>query len=283
MDKEYIIQHIRQSIKEDIPSCDHSSLACISTDSQKKVKLMAKQEGILCGVDIFCMVFEELNTQNDIKIEKFMNDGDKLHYGDIILKISGNAINILSAERTALNYIQLLSGIATTTAEYVALLNGMHTQLLDTRKTTPSFRMLEKYAVKVGGAVNHRFGLSDMIMLKDNHIDFAGGISQAINKTNKYLEDNNLNLKIEIEVRNFEELQQVLQTGKIHRIMLDNFSPEDLKKAVGIINHRYETEASGGINKTTLRTYAESGVDFISVGALTHHISALDISLLADI
>lgn len=280
MDKEFIREHIQQALKEDIQSGDYSSLACIDASFQRKVKLMAKQSGILCGVDIFCMVFQELEPE--VKIEKLMQDGDRLEYGDIILRISGSARNILSAERTALNYIQLLSGIATTTNEYVSILDGMHTKLLDTRKTTPGLRMLEKYAVKVGGAVNHRFGLFDMIMLKDNHIDFAGGITQAINRTNQYLKDNNLNLKIEIEVRNFEELGEVLRVGNVDRIMLDNFTPEDLKRAVEIIDGRYETEGSGGINKSTLKTYAESGVDFISVGALTHHISALDISLLAD-
>lgn len=280
MDKEFIREHIQQTLKEDIQSGDYSSLACIDASFQRKVKLMAKQSGILCGVDIFCMVFQELEPE--VKIEKLMQDGDRLEYGDIILRISGSARNILSAERTALNYIQLLSGIATTTNEYVSILDGMHTKLLDTRKTTPGLRMLEKYAVKVGGAVNHRFGLFDMIMLKDNHIDFAGGITQAINRTNQYLKDNNLNLKIEIEVRNFEELDEVLRVGNVDRIMLDNFTPEDLKRAVEIIDGRYETEGSGGINKSTLKTYAESGVDFISVGALTHHISALDISLLAD-
>lgn len=280
MDKEFLREHIQQALKEDIQSGDYSSLACIEASFQRKVKLMAKQSGILCGVDVFCMVFQELEPE--VKIEKLMQDGDKLEYGDIILRISGSARNILSAERTALNYIQLLSGIATTTNEYVSILDGMHTKLLDTRKTTPGLRMLEKYAVKIGGAVNHRFGLFDMIMLKDNHIDFAGGITQAINRTNQYLKDNNLNLKIEIEVRNFEELDEVLKVGNVDRIMLDNFTPEDLKRAVEIINGRYETEGSGGINKATLKTYAESGVDFISVGALTHHISALDISLLAD-
>lgn len=280
MDKEFLREHIQQALKEDIQSGDYSSLACIDASFQRKVKLMAKQSGILCGVDVFCMVFQELEPE--VKIEKLMQDGDKLEYGDIILRISGSARNILSAERTALNYIQLLSGIATTTNEYVSILDGMHTKLLDTRKTTPGLRMLEKYAVKVGGAVNHRFGLFDMIMLKDNHIDFAGGITQAINRTNQYLKDNNLDLKIEIEVRNFEELDEVLRVGNVDRIMLDNFTPEDLKRAVEIINGRYETEGSGGINKATLKIYAESGVDFISVGALTHHISALDISLLAD-
>ncbi|MBR1769766.1 MAG: carboxylating nicotinate-nucleotide diphosphorylase [Bacteroidales bacterium] len=282
MNSEFIRKHIQTSLAEDIQQGDYSSLASVGEGKTRKVKLVAKQDGVLCGVDIFCMVFEELDKKKTLTTEKYKKDGDLIKKGDIILRISGDAKVILSAERTALNYMQLLSGIATTTHEYVSLIEGMHTRLLDTRKTTPGLRMLEKYAVKTGGAYNHRFGLFDMIMLKDNHIDFAGGISQAINKTNSYLKENNLDLKIEIEVRNFDELNQVLDCGGVDRIMLDNFSPKDLAKAVEIIGGRYETEGSGGITKETLRDYAASGVDFISVGALTHHISALDISLLAD-
>ncbi|MBR1626376.1 MAG: carboxylating nicotinate-nucleotide diphosphorylase [Bacteroidales bacterium] len=282
MNNEYLRKHISNALEEDIQSGDFSSIACIAPDAQRKVKLIAKQEGILCGVDVFCMVFELMDSQHDIKIERFIEDGTVVKKGDLVLKISGNARNILGAERTALNYIQLMSGIATTTSKYVNILQGMHTKLLDTRKTTPGLRLLEKYAVKVGGGTNHRIGLFDMIMLKDNHIDFAGGITNAISKTNDYLKKNNLDLKIEIEVRNFEELDEVLKCGNVDRIMLDNFTPEDLKKAVKIIDDRYETEASGGINFQTLKTYAESNVDFISVGALTHHISAMDLSLISD-
>ena len=282
MNNEYLRKHISNALEEDIQSGDFSSIACIAPDAQRKVKLIAKQEGILCGVDVFCMVFELMDSQHDIKIERFIEDGTVVKKGDLVLKISGNARNILGAERTALNYIQLMSGIATTTSKYVNILQGMHTKLLDTRKTTPGLRLLEKYAVKVGGGTNHRKGLFDMIMLKDNHIDFAGGITNAISKTNDYLKKNNLDLKIEIEVRNFEELDEVLKCGNVDRIMLDNFTPEDLKKAVKIIDDRYETEASGGINFQTLKTYAESNVDFISVGALTHHISAMDLSLISD-
>lgn len=279
---EYLKENIINAIKEDIPEGDYSSIACIDENATSTAKLIAKQEGILCGVDVFCMVFDIMNTKNDIKIDRFIEDGQTIHKGDLILKISGNARNILSSERTALNYIQLLSGIATTTSKYVRLLGDVHTKLLDTRKTTPGLRILEKYAVKVGGAYNHRMGLSDMIMLKDNHIDFAGGITNAIEKTNKYLSDNNLDLKIEIEVRDFKELDEVLKVGKVNRIMLDNFSATDLKKAVEIIGGKYETEASGGINYDNIASYAQSGVDYISVGALTHHISALDISLVSD-
>lgn len=280
--KEEIKRHILAALEEDVQQGDYSTLASVKEGETKKVKLVAKQDGILCGIDVFCLVFDLLDKSHNIKITKYKKDGEELHKGDIILRMEGNARAILTGERTALNYMQLLSGIATTTKEYVSLIEGMHTKLLDTRKTTPGLRLLEKYAVKTGGGYNHRFGLFDMIMLKDNHIDFAGGIKQAIEQTNNYLKANNLDLKIEIEVRNFKELDEVLQIGGVDRIMLDNFSPMDLTKAIDIINGRYETEASGGINKDTLRTYAESGVDYISVGALTHHISALDISLVAD-
>jgi len=280
MDILKIKEHILFALREDIQQGDFSTLASVDSKQIKKVKLLAKEEGVLCGLDIFTMVFELLDT--NIIVEKYKKDGELIRKGDIILRIQGNARAILSAERTALNYIQRFSGIATTTKEYVSLLEGTSAKLLDTRKTTPTLRMMEKYAVKTGGGFNHRFGLFDMIMLKDNHIDFAGGIPQAINKANDYLRTNNLHLKIEIEVRNFEELEQVLSCGKVDRIMLDNFSVNDLKKAVEIIDNSYETEASGGINKNNLRQYAHTGVDFISVGALTHHISSLDISLVAD-
>lgn len=280
--KEEIKRHILAALEEDVQQGDYSTLASVKEGETKKVKLVAKQDGILCGIDVFCLVFDLLDKSHNIKITKYKKDGEELHKGDIILRMEGNARAILTGERTALNYMQLLSGIATTTKEYVSLIEGMHTKLLDTRKTTPGLRLLEKYAVKTGGGYNHRFGLFDMIMLKDNHIDFAGGIKQAIEQTNNYLKANNLDLKIEIEARDFKELDEVLQIGGVDRIMLDNFSPMDLTKAIDIINGRYETEASGGINKDTLRTYAESGVDYISVGALTHHISALDISLVAD-
>lgn len=282
MDFESVREHIRQSLREDIQTGDYSSLACIGEDKIRKVKLVAKQEGVLCGVEVFCMVFEELDKKSSLKIERCKRDGESLSVGDVIVKIEGEARTILGAERTALNYMQLLSGIATTTREYVSLIEGSGCKLLDTRKTTPGLRMLEKYAVKVGGACNHRFGLYDMIMLKDNHIDFAGGIAPAIEKTNEYLRENSLKLKIEIEVRDFDELEQVLRCGRVDRIMLDNFTVEDMTEAVKRIGGRYETEGSGGINKQTLRQYALTGVDYISVGALTHHISALDISLVSD-
>lgn len=277
-----IKNHIKRALEEDLQQGDFSSIACIEEDAKKKAKLVAKDNGIICGLDVFCEVFNQMDTKKDIKINKFFSDGERIKKGDIVLTVNGNARNILSAERTALNYIQLLSGIATKTAYLGSLLQGTNTKLLDTRKTTPTLRLLEKYAVKVGGGENHRFGLFDMIMLKDNHIDFAGGIKQAIEKTNKYLKENKKDLKIEIEIRNFAELKQVMEIGQVDRIMLDNFSPIDAKKAVFLIDHRFETECSGGINEQTIKQFAQSGVDFISVGALTHHISALDLSLMAD-
>ncbi len=277
-----IKQHILSALEEDIQTGDFSSLASVEENQIVKAKVIAKQEGILCGVDIFRLVFSLVGDNENIIFNSYAKDGDNVSNGQRILSIQAKARVVLAAERTALNYLQLMSGIATKTRQYVDALQGMHTKLLDTRKTTPTLRELEKYAVKVGGAVNHRFGLYDMIMLKDNHIDFAGGIRQAIEKTNNFLKSNNLNLKIEIEVRNFQELEEVLSVGSIDRIMLDNFSPEDLKQAVKIINHRYETEASGGITLQNLKDYASSKVDFISVGALTHHISALDFSLVCD-
>ncbi|MBP3254368.1 MAG: carboxylating nicotinate-nucleotide diphosphorylase [Bacteroidales bacterium] len=282
MNIEDIKNHVLQSLEEDIRQGDYSSLACIEDAAVKKVKLVAKQEGVLCGVDVFSWVFELRDTKKDIRIEKYFKDGDRINKGDVILRIEGNARNILACERTALNYIQLMSGIATCTSQYVKMIDGMHTKLLDTRKTTPGLRTVEKYAVTTGGAYNHRIGLFDMIMLKDNHIDFAGGITQAVAKTKSFLKENDLDLKIEVEVRNFEELDEVLRCGGIDRVMLDNFSVDDLSKAVKIIDGRYETEASGGINKDTLRQYAMTGVDYISVGALTHHIAALDLSLVSD-
>jgi nicotinate-nucleotide pyrophosphorylase (carboxylating) len=210
-----------------------------------------------------------------------LKDGTKVKKGDIVFTVEGKSISILSAERLALNFMQRLSGIATATNKIVSQLKGLETIILDTRKTTPNLRLLEKEAVRIGGGENHRMGLYDMIMIKDNHVDFAGGIKQAINATNNYLKKKNQKLKIEIEVRNFDELNQVIKCGGVDRIMLDNFSPEDLKKAIKIINDKYETEASGSITIDNIRKYAESGVDFISVGALTHHIKSLDMSLKA--
>jgi len=270
---------IKQALAEDIGDGDHTSLSTIPASATGKAVLKIKQKGILAGVDIAKKVFKQVD-ENTIFTKK-IEDGTPVNVGDIVFEVSGKAISILTAERLALNFMQRMSGIATYTAHLVLMIDGFETKLLDTRKTTPLLRRLEKYAVVKGGGYNHRMGLYDMVMIKDNHIDFAGGITQAIAATNKYLKEKNKNLKIEIEVRNFDELKDVLDFGGVHRIMLDNFSPGNLKKAVDLIGGRYETEASGGITEKTIRDYAATGVDFISVGALTHQIKSLDMSLLA--
>lgn len=274
-----IDNHILLALNEDIKQGDYSSLCCIDSSQTSRAELIAKQEGIICGIDIAKRVFELLDPKIEFTVYK--KDGDRIEKGDRIFTVKGNAIGILSSERTALNYLQRLSGISTITNIYVKAIEGTNTKLLDTRKTTPGLRLFEKYAVKTGGGYNHRIGLFDMIMLKDNHIDFAGGIENAITKANDYIRDNNLDLKIEIEVRNFKELEEVLSIGRVSRIMLDNFSPSDLKKAIEIIDGRYETESSGGITLETIKDYAITGVDYISVGALTHNIKSLDLSLIA--
>ena len=281
MDISNLDELILMALREDVGDGDHSTLACIPPTAQGKAKMVAKQDGILCGIEVAQRVFQLVNS--DLKITLTKHDGDAIVKGDLLMLVEGSSASILTAERTALNYIQRLSGIATETHRMVAMLEGLHTRLLDTRKTTPNMRLLEKYAVKCGGGTNHRIGLYDMVMLKDNHIDFAGGIEAAIDRTHDYLKSNNKNLRIEIEVRNLNELERVMQHGGVDRIMLDNFDTETLRKAVQRIDGQYETEASGGITKATLRSYAETGVDFISVGALTHHIKSLDISLVSDL
>jgi len=278
--EDYLVQHITLALDEDVRDGDHSSLACISKTTKDKAKLIAKQDGIICGIEIAKRVYSLVDSR--IVFTPLLSDGDKIKKGDIVFKVEGPAIGILTAERTALNYMQRLSGIATSTNEYVELIKGTNSKLLDTRKTTPSMRLFEKYAVKVGGGFNHRIGLYDMIMLKDNHIDFAGGIKEAITKTHEYLKRIGKDLKIEIEVRSMEELEEVLEIGGVNRIMLDNFTPELLTQAVERIGKSYETESSGGINKETILSFAKTGVDFISVGSLTHQIKSLDLSLIAD-
>lgn len=275
----YIDDIITRALAEDLGDGDHTSLACIPANAHGKAKLLVKEAGIIAGIDIARRVFEKVD-KNTI-FNQLLKDGDAVNPGDIAFTVEGNPVSLLSSERLALNFMQRMSGIATKTHQMVKLLDGLNTRLLDTRKTTPNLRLLEKMAVKLGGAENHRFGLYDMIMIKDNHVDFSGGIENAITNVKNYLKSKNKNLKIEIEVRNFEELQHVLQIGGIHRIMLDNFTPQNLRKAVEMIDGKFETEASGGITETTLRTYAESGVDYISVGSLTHHIKSLDLSLKA--
>ena len=264
-------------MQEDIGDGDHSSLSSIPADVMGEMKLLVKEDGILCGVDVAREVIRQVDET--IRMECFMQDGDPIRKGDIVFVLRGPAVSMLTAERNVLNYMQRMSGIATCTREYVDLVKDTHVTLLDTRKTTPNMRIFEKYAVKVGGASNHRFGLYDMMMLKDNHIDFAGGIEKAIDAANEYQRCKGLNLKIEIETRSLDDVRRVLAHGGVHRIMFDNFSPELIVEGVKLVNHRFETEASGGIVKETLREYALTGVDFISVGAFTHHISSLDLSL----
>ena len=277
MQIENLDELIKLALREDIGDGDHSTLACIPPTARDVAKMVAKQDGILCGAEVGERVFKLVD--NSLNVTLLKHDGDPVVKGDIIMTIEGPSGSILTAERTALNFMQRLSGIATETHRMVSMLQGLNTQLLDTRKTTPNMRLLEKYAVKCGGGTNHRIGLYDMVMLKDNHVDFAGGIEQAIDRTRQYLKEKGKSLRIEIEVRNLDELQRVLDHGGVDRIMLDNFDIPTLREAVVRINHRYETEASGGITDATLRPYAETGVDFISVGALTHHIKSLDISL----
>ena len=275
----YLDQFIDNAIREDVGDGDHSSLSCIPAEAIGKAQLIIKEDGILAGVDVAQKVFLKLDP--DTEFVKLIGDGTAVKKGDIAFRVKLHTRALLLAERLVLNIMQHMSGIATATNVYVKRLEGTHTHVLDTRKTTPGMRLLDKLAVKIGGGVNHRIGLFDMIMLKDNHNDFAGGIPQAIQRAKDYLKANNKDLKIEVEVRNLDELQQVMQVGGVFRIMLDNFDIETTKKAVKIINGQYETESSGGITLDTLRDYAECGVDYISVGALTHHVSSLDMSLKA--
>ncbi len=271
---------VRMALVEDLGDGDHTSLATVPKDATGEAVMLAKEVGVLAGVDVAKEVF--LQIDKDIEIDILIKDGSSIQPGDRVMLVKGRSRSLLSAERTALNFVQRMSGIATFTNKIVSKIAGLHTKLLDTRKTTPCNRAVEKLAVKIGGGENHRFGLFDMIMIKDNHVDFAGGIRNAIEATQKYLKQNSKDLKIEIEVRNFDELDQAMEVGGIDRIMLDNFTPEELKKALQIINGKYETEASGGISIETIRDYAETGVDFISVGALTHQIKSLDLSLKAN-
>ena len=270
---------IELAFAEDIGDGDHTTLCCIPEDAMGKSHLLIKEDGILAGVELAKKVFAKFDPT--MQVEVLINDGAHVKVGDIAMVVTGKVRSLLQTERLMLNIMQRMSGIATMTNKYVELLKGTKTRVLDTRKTTPGLRMLEKQAVKIGGGTNHRIGLFDMILLKDNHIDFAGGIANAIDRCHNYLKEKNLDLKIEIEVRNFDELQQVLDKGGVNRIMLDNFSVADTKKAVDIIAGRYETESSGGITFDTIRGYAEQGVDFIYVGALTHSVKGLDMSFKA--
>jgi nicotinate-nucleotide pyrophosphorylase (carboxylating) len=274
-----VIQLVDMAFQEDIGDGDHTSLACIDNDAKGKSIIVAKEDGVLAGVRLGEYIFQKVDPSLQIKI--LLPDGSIIKPGDIVMEIEGSDISMLTAERTVLNFMQRLSGVSTQTARYVKALQGLHTKVLDTRKTTPGMRLLEKWAVKNGGGENHRIGLYDMILIKDNHNDFAGGIKQALARTKQYLQDKQLHLKIEIETRSFDEVNEVLAIGGVDRIMLDNFSVPMLKEAISLINGRFETEASGGITLDTLRQYAETGVDYISSGALTHSIKSLDLSMRA--
>jgi nicotinate-nucleotide pyrophosphorylase (carboxylating) len=274
-----IDQIIINAIREDVGNGDHSSLACIPSEAQGKAKLLVKDDGIIAGIEFAKQVFTYVDPQ--IKIEQLIKDGDPVSYGDIAFYVEGASQSILKAERLVLNAMQRMSAIATKTNTFVKLLEGTKTQILDTRKTTPGIRALEKWAVKIGGGTNHRFALYDMVMLKDNHIDFAGGITKAIDKTKSYLNENNLDLKIIVEARDLDEIKTILKSNGVYRILIDNFNYEDTKTAVTLIGDKCLTESSGGITLDTARKYAECGVDFISSGALTHSVYNMDLSLKA--
>jgi nicotinate-nucleotide pyrophosphorylase (carboxylating) len=270
---------IKNAIREDVGYGDHSSLACITESASGKAKLLVKEEGIIAGVAFAKMVFEYVDK--NLKVITLIEDGSPVKIGDVVFHVSGSSQSILKAERLVLNSMQRMSAIATKTNYYVELLKGTNTKILDTRKTTPGFRACEKWAVQIGGGENHRFALYDMIMLKDNHIDFAGGITLAIAKTNNYLKENNLDLKIIVEARNLNEIKETLESEGIHRILIDNFNYEDTRTAVALIGNKAQTESSGNINEETIRNYAECGVKYISSGALTHSIYNMDLSLKA--
>ena len=264
---------------EDIGDGDHTTLSCIPATALGKSQLIIKQDGVLAGVDVARKIFHAFDSE--LQMTVFIEDGTEVKVGDIAFEVEGKIQSLLQTERLMLNIMQRMSGVATRTRQYVKMLEGTKTRVLDTRKTTPGLRLLEKEAVIIGGGVNHRIGLYDMILLKDNHVDFAGGIQKAIKRAQKYSKDHSKDLKIEIEVRTFDELAQVMEIGGVDRIMLDNFTPENTRKAVDIIAGKYETESSGGITFDTLRVYAECGVDYISVGALTHSVKSLDMSFKA--
>ena len=277
--KPFVDELIELCIKEDIGDGDHTSLCCIPTEERGRMRLLCKQEGVIAGIEIAQLVFQRLDP--DMEFEQTLRDGDRVKRGDVAFYVTGRLQSLLQAERIVLNIMQRMSGVATLTAVYVQRLDGLHTRVLDTRKTTPGMRVLDKMAVKIGGGENHRMGLFDMILLKDNHIDFAGGIRAAIEGARKYLREKGKELPIECEVRTLEDIDEVFAAGGVDRIMFDNFTPEMTRRAVAKVAGRAETESSGGITLETLREYAACGVDFISVGALTHQIKSLDMSLKA--
>ncbi len=276
-----LTQFITNALAEDIGDGDHSTLSCINVETKGKAILKIKEPGILAGVDVAEKIFNHAEPLSNVK--KIKSDGDNMHAGEIAFEVEAKIHTILTCERLVLNCMQRMSGIATLTRKYVEKLNGYSTKLLDTRKTTPNFRLLEKEAVKIGGGLNHRFGLYDMIMLKDNHIDYCGGIEKAILKAWKYVQEKKTGLQIEVETRNIEDVKTVMKVGKVNRIMLDNFSPAQISEALKIIEGKYETEASGGINYENIESYAATGVDFISSGAIIHQARSLDLSLKAEI
>lgn len=270
---------IANAVREDVGDGDHSSLACIPFDAHGKAKLLVKDDGIIAGVAFAKRVFEYIDK--DLKVETLIDDGAEVNYGDIVFYVEGSSLSILKAERLVLNAMQRMSAIATKTKIFADLLEGTGAKILDTRKTTPGIRAIEKWAVKIGGGENHRFALYDMIMLKDNHIDFAGGITKAITKTKAYIKDNHLDLKIIVEARNLDEIEEILKSDGVYRILIDNFNYEDTKKAVAMIGDQCQTESSGGINESTVREYGLCGVNYISSGALTHSVYNMDLSLKA--
>ncbi len=279
MEDRILREFILKSLTEDLGDGDHTSLSCIPSDAKGKAKLLIKENGILAGMRVAAVLFPAIDK--DLKFDPVLDDGTSVTSGDIAFNLSGKQQSILKSERLVLNIMQRMSGIATSTNKYVTELKGLKTRILDTRKTTPGFRFLEKEAVRIGGGINHRMGLFDMILIKDNHIDYAGGVENSIRKTQEYLRKKNLNLKVEIEARSLQDVKTIIATGGIDRILLDNFSIEETRISVKEISGRYETESSGGIDLTNIRAYAECGVDYVSVGALTHHVNSLDMSLKA--
>jgi len=278
-EKELLQKFIKDALLEDIGDGDHTSLSTIPAGKQGEAQLIIKEDGILAGVDVALEIFKAVDA--GLETEVFIQDGASVKIGDIALKVKGSVYSILTAERLVLNTMQRMSGIASTTRRITNLLKSTGTKVLDTRKTTPNLRFLEKAAVKIGGGVNHRFGLYDMILIKDNHVDYAGGIKQALNAAKRYLKEKNKNIQIEIEVRNLDELQEVIESGEVDRILLDNFDFKTLKQAVSLVNGKFVTEASGGITEDNVLQYAQCGVDYVSMGALTHSVKSLDMSLKA--
>lgn len=279
--KKQLSVFVQKALEEDVRDGDHTSLASLPEDKLGEAKLLVKENGVIAGVSVAVEIFKQVDSE--LEVELFIQDGAVVQFGEVVLYVRGKIHSILKAERLVLNVMQRMSGIATKTAEYVDKLAGTSTQVLDTRKTTPLLRFLEKEAVKIGGGSNHRFGLYDMILIKDNHVDYAGGVAKAVSNATKYKVDKGINIPIEVEVRSFDELNELLSTEGVDRVMFDNFTPEDVRKAVEVVGGRLVTEASGGITLETIRSYALSGVDYISVGALTHSVKSLDLSLKAKL